>query len=270
MTAGTADLDEELALAVAKSYVLGPEHAAAVDLHEQKIAGLTDALEACRAAGCFKAMQDCEFELRKEKRRGRELLKEDPAVAETFLERRKADAQRHLHKRLLADELNNQLHAAKRAKQESDAAVAELKRAKDALKEYELIRECRHAMKTYTVGALGDGSANAGGAAARKRRFEVLDRVVRIGAGLSPGQKNDWHWFKESWDAAMVSEHKDGWALQFVSWIQGVLDDTASNAVSLFVYNETCRVFKGVVALHLNGQRSDPTPQSGTAVAGGE
>ena len=159
--------------------------------------------------------------------------------------------------------------AAKRAKQESDAAVAELKRAKDAIKEYEIIRECRYAMKTYTAVALGDGSANAGGAAAKKRRLDVLDRVARVGAGLSAGQKNDWQWFKDSWDAAMVAEHKAGWGLQFVSWIQGVLDSTASNAFSVFVYNETCRVFQGTVALHLKGQTSDPPPQSRAAVVGG-
>ena len=246
----TADLDEEHAAAVAETHALGPEHAAALDAHEQKVAGLTEALEACRAAGCFRAMQDCEHELGKEFRRGRDLLRLNPAVAETFLERRTAEAQRQLRKRLFADELNNQVRAAKRAKQESDAAVAELKRAKDAIKEYEIIRECRYAMKTYTVLALGDGSANAGGAGGRKRRLEVLDRVARIGAGLSPGQKNDWQWFKESWDAAMVAEHKANWGTQFVSWLQRVLDDPASNSFSLFVYNESCRVFSGTVALH--------------------
>ena len=185
----TEDCDKKNVVAVAERHVLGPEHAAAVDLHEQKVAGLTEAMDACRTAGCFKAMQDCEFELHKEVRRGRDLLRLNPAVAETFLERRTAEAQRQLRKRLFADELNNQVLAAKRAKQESDAAVAELKRAKDAIKEYEIIRECRYAMKTYTALALGDGSANAGGAGGRKRRLEVLDRVARIGAGLSPGQK---------------------------------------------------------------------------------
>ena len=117
------------------------------------------------------------------------MLEVNPAVAESFLERRASEAQEHLRKRLFADELNNQVRAAKRAKQERDAAVAELKRAKDEIKDLEIIRECRYAMRTYTAGALGDGSANAGGAAARKRRFDVLDRVARVGAGLSAGQK---------------------------------------------------------------------------------
>ena len=105
------------------------------------------------------------------------------------MQRRKAESQEHLRKRLFAEDLNNHVLAAKRAKQESAAAVAELKKAKDAIKEYEIMRECRHAMKTFTPLALGEGSANAGGAAAKKRRFEVLDRVARIGAGLSNGQK---------------------------------------------------------------------------------
>ena len=245
--------NDEDAAEVAERHVLGPELAAAVDAHHETLVGLQEAMESCRKAGAIKAMQDLEYELQKETRKGRGLLRVNSAVAEEFLQRRKAEAQVHLRKRLFAEELNNHVLAAKRAKQESAAAVAELKKARDAIKECEIMRECRHAMKTFTPLALGEGSANAGGAAAKKRRFEVLDRVARIGAGLSNGQKNDWVWFKGSWDVAMVAEHKANWGLQFVAWMQGVLDDTTTNAFSLFVYNETCRVFKGTVALHLSG-----------------
>ena len=53
-------------------------------------------------------------------------------------------------------------------------------------------------LSKLTLDALGEGSPNAGGAKARKNRFEVLDRLSRLKAGLSAGQKNDWSWFKES------------------------------------------------------------------------
>ena len=112
---------------------------------------------------------------------------------------------------------------------------------------------CRHAVKNFTPAALGDGSPNAGGTTGRKNRFEVLDRLSRLKAGLSPGQRNDWQWFKESWDQAMVHEHKDNWASVFAGWVQTVLNDDRSNAFSLFVYNETCRVFNDTVALHVPG-----------------
>ena len=115
------------------------------------------------------------------------------------------------------------------------------------------IRACKHAMKSFTPQELGEGSQNAGGAKARSRRFEVLDRLARLRAGLSPAQKNDWQWFKESWDQAMVAEHKANWASLFAAWMQQVLDDERSNAFSCFVHTETCRVFHGIAALHVPG-----------------
>ena len=83
--------------------------------------------------------------------------------------------------------------------------------------------------------------------------FEVLDRLARMKAGLSEGQKNDWPWFKESWDQAMVTQHGEKWASFFSAWVQTVLEDEHSNAFSLFVYKETCRVFHASAALHIPG-----------------
>ena len=77
---------------------------------------------------------------------------------------------------------------------------------------------CRHAVKTFIPVALGDDSPDAGGTKGRKNRFDVLDRLSRLKAGLSPGQKNDWQWFKESWDQAMVREHQDNWGVTF-RWV---------------------------------------------------
>ena len=96
-------------------------------------------------------------------------------------------------------------------------------------------------------------SVGPGGKKGRQNRFEVLDRMKRIRAGLSAGQKNDWPWFKEAWDNAMVEQHGADWASVFAKWMQGVLEDEGSNAFSHFVYNETCRVFSGTVALHVPG-----------------
>ena len=94
---------------------------------------------------------------------------------------------------------------------------------------------------------------NAGGNKAKKLRLDVLDRLSRLKAGLSAGQRNDWQWFKDAWDHAMVSEHGPNWAPIFAGWVQNVLNDERSNAFSLFAYNETCRVFKDTAALHVPG-----------------
>ena len=108
-------------------------------------------------------------------------------------------------------------------------------------------------MKTFTPDALGQGHKTAGGVKGKPRRFEWLGRLARIKAGLSAGQKNDWQWFKEAWDGAMVDEYKDNWGSTFASWMQRVVDDDRSNAFSVFVYNETARVFHGTMALHVPG-----------------
>ena len=51
----------------------------------------------------------------------------------------------------------------------------------------------------------------------------------------------------------MVKQHGAKWGSVFASWMQGVLEDESSNAFSKFVYNETCRVFRDVAALHVPG-----------------
>ena len=51
----------------------------------------------------------------------------------------------------------------------------------------------------------------------------------------------------------MVTQHGVSWASIFAGWVQNVLDDERSNAFSLFVYSESCRVFHGSAALHVPG-----------------
>ena len=83
--------------------------------------------------------------------------------------------------------------------------------------------ETRHARRRYAVDMLGQGKNNTGGEAARNLRWEVLDRLARIGTGLSSAQKNDWKWFKMAWDercrantkrtgvVSLRSGHKRSW-----------------------------------------------------------
>ena len=106
--------------------------------------------------------------------------------------------------------------------------------------------------KRFTPDQLGGGKPKGGCAVGRKLRFEVLDRLARTGVGLSAAQKNDWQWFKESWDAKMLCEHEAEWANLFCSWIQGVLDQLEAglrNAFSLFVRSETQRCFSSQAEL---------------------
>ena len=201
--AGTTVVGTEVALSA--------EQSDAVDSLEMTMTALRESIADCTRVGSVKAVQMLEGELHKEQRRKRALAQQSPAVAESFWQRRKAETHEIERKRRLADDLNQHALAAKKAKAECRASVAELRRNRAELKDFENMRETKHAMKTFTMGALGQGNATAGGPKARKHRFEVLDRMGRIGAGLSPGQQNDWQWFKENWDAAMVAEHHADW-----------------------------------------------------------
>ena len=51
----------------------------------------------------------------------------------------------------------------------------------------------------------------------------------------------------------MVEEHGERWAELFSTWMQSLLDDGRSNAFSIFMHDETRRVFNGVAALHVPG-----------------
>ena len=117
-------------------------------------------------------------------------------------------------------------------------AVAELMRMKK-----EGFRAANHPIKHFTLPSLGHGFADAGGANCRNNRFEVLDRLAHIKAGLSVGQKEDWAWFKSSWEQAMLHEHGEDWPMIFSGWVQDVLNDERGHAFSLFVHSETARVF---------------------------
>ena len=112
-----------------------------------------------------------------------------------------------------------------------------------------------HAVKTYTLETLGDGTEDGGGAKGRNKRWEVLDRMARLKAGLSDGQKNDWSWFKTTWDAKMLDEHGPHWPMIFSGWMQGVLDtmERESNYFSQFVHDETVRVCSSIAAIAVPG-----------------
>ena len=232
---------------------LSASQADAVHQVKATIAALESTIESLRAIGSVRSVQCIEMELKKERRKERQLTTESPAVAEGFLRLRRAEEQGVVMQKRLAAQQRDRKREAAKANSERDAAVADLKRVKKNIAEMECLSACRHAIKTFTLDALGAESSNAGGVKARKNRFEVLDRLSRLKAGLSAGQKNDWPWFKESWDAAMVAEHRSNWASVFAGWVQNVLEDERSTAFSLFVYNETCRVFHASAALHVPG-----------------
>jgi len=79
----------------------------------------------------------------------------------------------------------------------------------------------------------------------KKNRHAVLDKLSKLGQGLSDAQKTDFGWFKDAWDAAMCEEHGQEWGSLFAMQVQCILDDISNgqtNAFSLLMHNETLRV----------------------------
>ena len=81
-----------------------------------------------------------------------------------------------------------------------------------------------------------------------------MEKVMRIGNGLSAAQMADWPWFKEAWDIAMNAEHGVAWPTTFAEWMQNVVNATivgTTSAMSTFVWNETQRVLENTPKLIL-------------------
>ena len=135
-------------------------------------------------------------------------------------------------------------------------AESTLKKRKQQIADEEHLCEARHAVKSFRLSYLGDKKPNCGGVVCRKRRDEVLDRISKMGTGLSPSQRNEWVWFKEAWQVKMLDEHKEQWVQFVAGWVQKVLDSLEQgqeNVFSVFVNHETRRCFSSDVALELPG-----------------
>ena len=138
--------------------------------------------------------------------------------------------------------------------EESKATNERLKKRKQELAHLEDVVEAKHAIKTFSLDDLGKGRSRGGAAAARKRRLHVLDRLARLGQGLSPAQRNDFSWWKDAWDATTRQQHGGDWPEVFAGWVQRLLEENeagAGNAFSLFVHAETRRCFDGVPGLRV-------------------
>ena len=212
---------------------------------------LIDALQQCMTAltecGALGACAHLGNEARKEKRRQRNMSKANTAVAVSLARRREWEALQDRRRKQREENATKQLLKLRvDARRDAENAKALLQKRKTEIAQLENLLETKQSLKRFVPEQLGQGHHQGRGASGRKARHEVLDRMSRTGVGLSPGQRNDWNWFKAEWDQAMLKQHCENWGDLFASWMQRVLDDNnkgQSNAFSTFVYNETMRCF---------------------------
>ena len=98
--------------------------------------------------------------------------------------------------------------------------------------------------KVFSPEMLGLGKPRGGNKEHRHNRYDVLERVRRLG-GLTEDQKGQWEFFKTHWDDAQANEHGVGWGQRFAETLQSVLLKMLHgepDAFSKFVKCESDRV----------------------------
>ena len=223
---------------------LSKQQADAVHQNKVQIATLQEAIEAIKLTGQLRVALQVEQHIVKLKRRQRLICSETPVVAEAFKRQRLIEDADHRERTFMVKQTKELRKTAQTAVAEKKEALAALAKIKRAQQDIESKHACSAAMKMFSVEMLGANDSKAGGAASRKNRVEVLDRVARHGAGLSAAQQNDFEWWKRAWDDAMVEQHKGQWAETFATWMQDVISSSETNAFSQFMHTETNRVLR--------------------------
>ena len=162
--------------------------------------------------------------IRNEKRRMRANSREDQEVLAALARSREHEAALERKRLLMLQMDKKRSQTAAKLNEEAKAATALLKKRKREIAEAEAVLEAKHAIKNFSLEDLGKGRRSGGGHLAKKKRWEVLDRLSRLGQGLSPAQQNDFTWFKDAWDARMLQEYGDEWPETFTGWMQRLLD----------------------------------------------
>ena len=129
---------------------------------------------------------------------------------------------------------NARTFTASKLNQELTVASGTLNQRARELLEAENLADMNHTVHTFLLEDLGHGRSRGGGASGHKRRLNVLDRLARLGRGLSPAQRNDSSWWTDSWDANMLGERGDEWPNVFAEWVQRVLTDCEGGSGNAF------------------------------------
>ena len=228
--------------------------AAHVAVSTNKIRAYTSAMETFEEAGAIKMAVQCKNAIDSERRRLRYFSKEDPAVALQLMSMQDAEAARQRKRRRELAEANDRASTLKRLKTQIKEETAMLAAQKRKLAEEANHAKIKSEVATFTPESLGYQAHNWRKVEFKKRRYDVLDRLSKLGKGLSPAQMRDFGWFKESWDEKMLDEEQELWGFNFLTLVQKILLDVAegqTNAFSKFMHSETHRVLDHAIGVRL-------------------
>ena len=112
------------------------------------------------------------------------------------------------------------------------------------------------AFKCVTAEFVGKGEPVCDLPCFKERRSDILDRLSWLGNGLTPGQRNNFTFFKEEWDSRCAQVFGNAWPDLFLWELNGVLKrmETDPWAFSKFMHKEERDVCSGTKALLVPGR----------------
>ena len=206
-------------------------------------------------AGSIKQAALCKNGINTEERRLRWLTKDKPEVVGHLQRLQDSRAARERKRRREIAESNERAFTLKRLKADLKQSKEELEKERKKLRNQEDVAVLRGALpKTYSPEHLGFDAKNFNMAKYRTARFEVLDKLSKLGQGLSDLQKNDFAWFKETWDQYHLEQEQAQWGLTFSTYVQHILNEISAgrtNAFSQMVFEQTRLLVADTPALRL-------------------
>lgn len=245
----------DAAAVVPDAAAVAPEHeeisvseevAESVQQSTAVIAALQSAMQTLKDAGQLSTVAHLQSQVNKEERKLRLRSSEDQEVQRALQQHKDREEAAALKRKEVIAADNRLTMNSNKARKYLVNAKEELRILRKATADMESVAETRTAVKTFDPKKLqGDGKPR-GEAVAKKMRFEILDRLARLGTGLSASQRNDYAWWRDAWDSAMLTQHGVAWGEKFATWVEKILKDIAggkANAFSKFVHDETVRCF---------------------------
>ena len=191
-------------------------------------------------------------EQRKEARRLRKISAMNTGVLVALNNDREAHAAEERKRLRLLREMHDTHQSLSATKAQLKLIAEILRNTRMDLLDTEQALEAKRAVKAFSLFDLGDGRPKGGGVDGKKNRAQVLDRLPRLGVGISAEQRNDFMWFKDTWDKKMLEEHGPGWPVLFVGWAQRLINQHETGdrrAFIVFMHEQSTRCVGDDVAL---------------------
>lgn len=158
--------------------------------------------------------------------------------------------------RLECQEHVQQKRETARVENELKEAKASLQRARKEQRDAEAVVTAMEEVKVYSLEMLEKGKKMGRHSAESEGTSGSLAALAQGSRAVARADEPVGFFFKTHWDREMAEAHGEDWAELFAEMVQQVLDDLGegrSNALSVFMHNETRRVLAEIPAFIVPG-----------------